>query len=340
MKYDHYHIKDFVVDLDFIQWVTKPTKESDQFWRNWLQNHPEKKSSVEEARLIVLSIKDGTPQPAISNDQFIKSKNYVKAQLQHVEDNSFKKYYRWAAVISLLLISAYLVFSKVIFNNHIKYYSTSYGETRQIVLPDHSIITLNANSTLEVPVDWSKLQAREVSLKGEAFFEISEMQSGRFPQKFLIHTSTGLDIKVLGTSFNVNDRKGKAEVVLNTGKVELSNEAQENSVKMIPGESITYSAKSNKYYKKIVNPEEYSLWTKNQLAFEDESLQNIINRIEEIFGLKIVFENFEVKGKRFTGSTPYDDIEILLLTIAKSYNLDYQRDSEEIILKKKQPETK
>jgi ferric-dicitrate binding protein FerR (iron transport regulator) len=214
-------------------------------------------------------------------------------------------------------------------------YKTAYAETMQLSLPDGSTVVLNANSKLKFIDNWHRTIEREIWLDGEAFFEVQEKTYNQKPSKFIIHTTSGIEVTVLGTSFNVNDRKYKAEVVLNSGKVKLTSPQFNQDLFMIPGDMVSYQSETGKIEKKKVDPAQYAEWTNQQLNFTDEPLNEIIDRVETLFGLQIRFENFNPKGKRFTGATPYQDVEILLLTIAKAYGLTYEKNGNSIQLNKK-----
>ena len=329
MKYDDHKIEDLIVDLDFIRWVINPTSEDITFWEQWIKDHPDKEGIVEEARQMVIIIHEriySMPDGEIIDN----SKATVFRQIRKSKNRSYILRMTLAAGLTIIIISFTILLLQIFSDNQHFYYETAYGETRRIILPDNSVVTLNANSSLKVPENWSNLSQRNVWLSGEAFFEIRKTDYSDFPAEFIIHTDSHLNIKVLGTSFNVNDRHGKAEVVLNTGKVEVFSNKTDRKVTITPGESITYSAASQDVQKKIVDPEKYSNWINNTLIFEDEQLIDIVQRIHDVFGVQLVFKNFELRGKSFTGSTPYDNLDILFITLAKSYDLDIQKKGNKI----------
>ena len=100
--------------------------------------------------------------------------------------------------------------------------ATTNGEIRKIDLPDGSIVTLNENSIIHYPTDWSKGETRKVKLEGEAYFEIEKKVSTN--AKFQVITKD-LMVEVFGTVFNVNTRHKATKVYLEEGivKVNLEN---------------------------------------------------------------------------------------------------------------------
>src|SRR6185437_3682694 len=81
---------------------------------------------------------------------------------------------------------------------------TGYGEIKSVLLPDSSVVTLNANSKLRIPEQWTEASGRQVWLEGEAYFAVQKKAATA--EKFVVHT-TEVDVEVLGTKFNVNARR-------------------------------------------------------------------------------------------------------------------------------------
>src|SRR5579872_616700 len=88
---------------------------------------------------------------------------------------------------------------------------TGYGEIKSVLLPDSSVVTLNANSTMRIPEQWTEASGRQVWLEGEAYFQVQKKPATA--EKFVVHTKE-VDVEVLGTKFNVNARRERAVVSL------------------------------------------------------------------------------------------------------------------------------
>src|ERR1700727_3570645 len=78
---------------------------------------------------------------------------------------------------------------------------TGYGEIKNILLPDSSVVILNANSSMRIPQQWTESGGRQVWLEGEAYFQVQKKPSTA--QKFVVHTRQG-DVEVLGPGFTAN----------------------------------------------------------------------------------------------------------------------------------------
>ena len=84
-------------------------------------------------------------------------------------------------------------------------------------LPDGSTVFLASNTSLEYHSDFKN--TRDIKLDGEAFFDVARDEG----HPFKIETQYG-NVKVLGTSFNVNTKHNATKVSVNSGLVALENE--------------------------------------------------------------------------------------------------------------------
>ena len=259
---------------------------------------------------------------------------------------------RMAAAVTVLLIASALLYRFLLHEPMITI-GTGYGKTNTLTLPDGSVVSLYANSKIKYSKDWTSLDQREVWLEGEAFFTVEkrlEKQTDALKNplnpdgqqevpkhtKFTVHTSN-LDIEVIGTRFNVKDRRGEIQVVLNTGQIKLktlqNGENDPGEYLMEPGDLAHVGPKRQVQIKKVEEPDLYSLWKKNELYFENQSLREIGLELYDSHGVQLRFENQEIANLKFTGSTPVNDLQILFTTIQKSFDLKIIQHKNEIMLK-------
>lgn len=154
----------------------------------------------------------------------------------------------------------------------------AYGETKTITLPDSSIVHLNAGSTVQFPEHFNKNQ-RNISLKGEAFFEISHDPAS----PFIVQTGR-ITTTVLGTSFNVTAwaEETGATVSVRTGKVKVAVTshpgAGREEIQLLPGMQAVYRAQQGQGHRLEVahiRPEDAGSWKENRLVFDNVSLKEI-----------------------------------------------------------------
>jgi len=221
----------------------------------------------------------------------------------------------WVAAASVVLL---LGMSWILFQNQeptFLEYATSVGEKRLINLSDGSIVTLNENSNLTFS---DKPQARLVSLKGEAFFEVQHEPSRPFSVENRKTKTT-----VLGTVFNVNG-SGKEETVVSLleGKIAFEADGVEQVV-LAPGESVNYNLGSKTLKKSSSKNENETAWKTKQLKFENEKITKVIQTIEAYFdkSIKLILDKEEC---RFTGTFDNPKYAEIIEVLKFTYDLEYK----------------
>jgi len=168
---------------------------------------------------------------------------------------------------------------------------TGYGEIKNILLPDSSVVILNANSSLRIQQEWKDGDSRQVWLEGEAYFQVQKRASTR--QKFVVHTRT-LDVEVLGTKFNVNTRRQQSIVSLEEGKVRLSLHGDVLSVMekkspmvLRPGQVVTMDESLQVRVNEDRDVAAHSGWSRNEFHFDNTSLREVARLIEDTYDYKM-----------------------------------------------------
>lgn len=344
MKYEYFHVNDFVTDHFFQQWVRSPDEFTNTFWEQWLRDHPEKRDTIQQARVMVKSMEIEDIQ--YSEDDFQEVKSNIKAQL--FKDSSPQpskkrnplvtplslKWLRLVAVVSgLILLSIFLLQQWLPLAET---YRTQYGEQREVVLPDGSRVWLNANTKLKVATNWEK--NREVWLDGEAYFEVEKkksVHSGSKFCKFTVHAQE-IDIQVLGTSFNVLDRRNVTMVVLQEGVVELKKkQVEEASLRMQPGELVSYSNKDQSFTREKANIRVDLSWKNGKHIYEATPLKVIGKKIEDTYGLEVNIASDELGKRRFSASVAYGELDLLLKLISESMQVNIENRDGVITIREK-----
>ncbi|MFY7899342.1 MAG: FecR domain-containing protein, partial [Chitinophagaceae bacterium] len=213
------------------------------------------------------------------------------------------------AAISIGIVSIFL-FSTLTKSKETGYqiFATTFGEKKRIVLPDSSVVVLNANSSFKMPESWDAISDRQVWLEGEAFFEVEKKIATQ--QKFIVHTKD-VDISVLGTKFNVNTRKEKSVVALEEGKIQLifvdktKGEAYQSKTSVVktiaPGEVATIDEEKNLIVKIDKQISLRSAWVRNEFHFDETPLTEIALLLKEQYGYKVEFKNINLDDKILSG---------------------------------------
>lgn len=176
-----------------------------------------------------------------------------------------------------------------------------------IVLSDGTKIWLNAQTKLKYPIAFND-SVRNVYLDGEAYFEVAKDAN----RPFHVYAGKQVDIKVLGTSFNVRSYTDETtiETVLEEGAVSMSR--GEEAVILSPGHKATYLP-DVAIQVETVNTELYTAWKDGQYFFVNESVEKILNQLSRWYAIDIFYTDEAVKSIVFSGEVRrYDDIRILL----------------------------
>lgn len=320
MDKDFYTLDKLIHDHSFINWVNQSDPSDVHLWNEWLEQHPEKRQLMEDAAMLVRGIpfsRRRLPENEIAESWFALQDKINREAVRRGRSGTRK--YQMAAVVALMLAS---VFTYWFFYHEQKvHYITQYGEVRHIVLPDSSIVTLNANSALSFRPSSIAGSERKVFLEGEAFFSVVKKHEVD-PVKFLVVTENA-EVEVLGTQFNVNSRRGKTSVVLNTGKVKFNTSEDENAI-LKPGERVEYSPQHDLKLEKV-DPELYSSWRKRKLKFDDTSLLELAQILEDNYGLKVIIENKSLQEKKITGEISAQNADKILKAVSKLFKIKISR---------------
>lgn len=227
--------------------------------------------------------------------------------------------------------------------------STRNGSRTRINLPDGSVVWLNAGSKLVYDKNFDSKQ-REVTLTGEAYFDVVKN-----PDKpFIIHAGK-MDIKVLGTLFNVKSYPGEAhtEASLIRGSIEVMiKDRPTEKIILKPNEKIIVAnepeqaqgtKKTNVPNEPIVairhlnyEPKDSTIietsWVENKLIFQDESFKEMAPRLERWYGVNIRFKNDKVQQLRFSGTFTRETIEQALAGLKITGGFNYNISDSTILI--------
>lgn len=228
-----------------------------------------------------------------------------------------------AAAISLLLIISGLYLFNL--KNSTERYNTILvppGQRINIILADNSNVWLNANTKFKYPTTFSK-KNRTVFLDGEAYFDVSKN-----PQKpFIVKTTQG-NIRVTGTSFNVDAYSNfdTMETSLFEGGVEI----YKNDSKLVllkPNEKAILT--NNKVaISKIKEIDEY-LWKDGLIAFNNKCLEEILLSLEKYFGVKIQIDSAKLPQNTYNGKFRQSDgVDYALRVLQRNIRFSYEKNEE------------
>ena len=201
------------------------------------------------------------------------------------------------------------------------------GGEYKIVLDDGTEIWLNSASELKYPAHFVGNE-RRVCLVGEAYFQVARNEAAPF-----IVETRDLDVKVLGTSFNVSayEDEENSHATLVEGRVEVNDKINGEKVTLTPGEQALLQGKE--MVVREVNTKLYSMWRLDRFTFASEDMEGVIRKLSRWYNVNFFFSNSSMKQKRFTGSLPkYSDISQVLKMIEMTTDIKFQVKGNTIII--------
>ena len=183
------------------------------------------------------------------------------------------------------------------------------GGEYALQLADGTRVWLNAGTSLRYPVVFSG-QERRVELRGEGYFEVAKDSASPF-----VVSVNGVDVRVLGTSFNVSAYSDEVVTTLVEGKVLMRSQA--DSVVLVPDRQGVWDGK--RMTVKRVDARNYALWREGVFFFEDMPLEDILDALARWYDVHVFYQNAELKMMRFSVEIKqYEHIDTILRRIAET----------------------
>lgn len=240
---------------------------------------------------------------------------------------------RWAAMICIPICIAFFTYNILSISDTDTrspfIVKADKGDKATVVLPDGTDVILNSASQLSYLRDFGKNE-RRVQLDGEGYFQVAHDTH----RTFIVQVGE-LEVKVLGTVFNVcaYNNEQDVTVVLLEGKVGV--QTPSSSLIMKPGEKMNYNKSTHKLTTEKVYPEDYVTWTKGSLYFQNESLDNIMKALSRAYDVTIRIDSPRIAEERFTGTIPGGGIQNALNIIMLTSPFRYEVKDSVIVLKEK-----
>lgn len=199
---------------------------------------------------------------------------------------------------------------------------TSKENVGDFQLPDGTKVWLNGESQLTYNADFQG-RTRDVSLSGEAFFEVRKDSL----RPFRVHMGN-LQVEVLGTSFDARSYQSgsREEIVLKSGSVKISGNSLRESVVLHPDERFTYDRNLKSSRIERVDARNYCQWFAPRLIFNNTPLRDVITNLERRYNVEISLSAYissDVRLSLVVGREPLDDIlDVMSSILSVRYRID------------------
>jgi ferric-dicitrate binding protein FerR (iron transport regulator) len=201
----------------------------------------------------------------------------------------------------------------------------SKGSALVDTLPDGSVVTLNKNSSLNYPSKF-KGNTRTIALTGEAFFNVTPDKE----KPFVINVND-VQVKVVGTSFNVRSENGVTEVIVETGVVQVTR--NNKTVELRPAEKIKTGGVDSALVKERVEDKLYNYYRSKEFVCDDTPLWKLVEVLNEAYGTNILIENKELRGLKLNTTFNNESLDRILEIVSQTFGITITKEQDRIILK-------
>ena len=334
-----FNAEDFLVDSTFQQYCAGTDKLCIGYWEKYINAHPEQAAVIAEAKKLYV-ILSGNKRPLNKQTESLKESMFPAEKVVKLNR------YLWLKIAAALVL---VLGSILVYNTYFKYnntknavaevytFTTKSGERKKIKLQDGTSVLLNAKSSLSVTKGFND-QFREVTLRGEAFFDVAHDKN----KPFKVHTAD-FNINVLGTAFNVkaypDETTSEATLIRGLITMEAVN-GNGGTITLKPSQKVTfYKSVAPQQKSKLLKPTALqpeitinhytkikdstiveTAWTQNRIEIYDQDFDEIRNVLEKWYNVEIRFTDPSIEKYRFTATITNESIEQVLQALKDTEN--------------------
>ncbi len=347
MDYSSYTIEDFIQDESFVKWALNPNNDNLSKWEKIRALYPEKEDDINIAVDIVISLMNDVNEHEI-NEDFKKiwmnlspvvrgEAPYQKKSVEHESQHKLGFWFKVAASIVLVAGFSFWYLQSIedapIVSGKIEVIEKSNPKGRRstITLKDGSKVVLNSESKLSYSSNYGD-STREITLEGEAFFEVTKNAEIPF-----VVVGGSVTIITLGTSFNVSNFPEDEDVTVSlvTGKVKVmeNNPAEKSGNKsyiLEPNDQIKFLKGAKTFERMQYDGDGEYLWKEGIISFSQANLPDIVRELERWYGVNIDIGNGSNSMVRYDGIFNNQSLENVLKAMSFSLNFGFTIEDKDI----------
>ena len=361
-SYEAFGIADFATDEYFLESCLNPSRETQAFWTGWLEKHPARRETWEEARTVISTLAEGRKQYALVRLPEEKVEVLWRRINYSVTDEDIdyewdqaresRPFWKWGIAAGLLLAmlsggyfwlaqkpqqplaaADFEEFIDLATTNFLQYHNTS-DSTRTYTLSDGSTVSLAPGGLLLYPAEFADTD-RSVHLRGDAEFDIAH----QLARPFIVYADQ-LVARVLGTRFRVFRQRGATEVAVLSGKVSVTRRKSfdksrlDNALVLLPNQQVEYQPQKDNLLKTIVEvpvvlPE---LVAVPPLSFDNTPIGRVFAALEKTYGLSIVYDESALRQCTLTATLTDQPFRVQLGLICETIGASYETVDGQIVV--------
>lgn len=320
-------IEELLTDKHFRKHILNPNNGEGDYWKNWLNEHEENAELFEQAKSLIIDFykplsEEEYQTEAINFKRKIDITISDKIDIVNLYDQGRNNRNPWilriAATLLLVVSVAFVAgwYLNMLKNEEVVSYDATKniikkeagkGQKLTITFRDGTRVKLNSESFISYPEEFSD-KVREVTLSGEAFFDVAHYDDWPFIVK-----SKDVQTRVLGTSFNVSSYPEECcvKVALVEGKVEVK--VGENvPVKLMPQKMAIIGNEDEKIEVVDFDIQKITAWKDNIIIFKRASFGDVESTLERWYNVKFIYEQQPVFEGGYTGEFAGMSLELVL----------------------------
>ena len=314
-------------DVLMMHLLGETTEQQNSMVADWLKENDANKHHYEQIKTIWNTSKQLAATKTVDTnkawDRFQQRVNEAPATKTIAMPQRKMSWMQIAATLVLFIGAAWMV----------KFFAYDFGRTTIVAdntvisetLPDGTVVTLNKASLLKYKTSFDGA-TRSVTLSGEAFFDVTPNKE----RPFIIDVD-GVEVKVLGTSFNVKSETSKTEVIVETGLVEVSK--KEHSIKVKPNEKAVVLKDSPTPIKQANEDALYSYYRTKEFVCNNTPLSRLVDVLNDAYDAKIIIANDNLKSLEITTTFKDESLDYILDVICEQLSIRKEKTGNKIILK-------
>lgn len=322
------HIKEYIVDY-LLEDENK--KHLDPVLAEWLDENESNRNDFEVYKKIWKESSFYTESGIFDPNLAWEKVNEINQQKKNYRKYLKNISYTVSGVAASLLVVLALSFTGILQKEPDVSVSMTadYGSRSEIILPDGSGVKLNSGSEIRYSYN-PKEKIREVCFEGEGFFDVSKNKA-----PFIIKIAGGLNVKVWGTSFNLqaytNDSVIQASLI--DGSIELESRNEKRIMK--PGEMAVFNKRTNRIQPvKGILSHSYG-WLDNKLYMEDMPLSTVCKYLERWYDVEIDLQPGLGENIRYNGVIQEETVTNVMDALSRLSDISYHVKGKQISITSK-----
>lgn len=304
--------KEYIMEELLVRYCEgKVSEEESTYVKLWMKASPENRRMAQRINRLCLAA------DTLELEETLDVANAFKKLRRRKLSRRFRMVGRWmqraAAVLFLPVLALWMVqqYGVQPEESPLVEVHTHPGMSSSLTLPDGTLVYLNSASSLTYPASFSG-DTRCVSLKGEAYFEVSKDPK----KKFIVSTPHNTRIEVLGTHFNLEAYEEEKHVMatLLEGKINFiyRNGDKTKGIGMTPGNKVIYDTQTNEVKMYGTSGLSETGWINGKIILENTPLEESLRLLGKHFHADFVIANPKLKEYSFTGVFANQSLERVL----------------------------